>query len=122
MPFGLLAGRRRRPLPYQETTAVEFGQHVVRTFTVTEPRPGTLILSGRCPRCAAAIDVPVVNGVFRSLRPRLGRRRTEGRPGTASQSRVELMMCTCDEDHPDRPAGRYGCGAYWSVRVPGEAR
>ncbi|MFF3504007.1 hypothetical protein [Streptomyces sp. NPDC003247] len=117
MAFGFLA-RRRGPLPYRETTAEEFGTHVARTFTVTEPRPDTLVLSGRCPRCAAAIDIPVVSGVFRGGGPWFGRRRQGAPDGAAAEPRVELMMCTCDEDHPDRPEGRYGCGAYWSVRVP----
>ncbi|GGV03474.1 hypothetical protein GCM10010260_45240 [Streptomyces filipinensis] len=121
MAFALPGRRRRRPLPYRETTAAEYGAHVARTFTVTEPRPDTLILSGRCPRCAAAIDVPVVSGVFRAGGPRFGRRQ-RGAPDGAARSRVELMMCTCDEDHPDRPEGRYGCGAYWTVRVPAAPR
>lgn len=116
MAFGLRSRRRRGPLPYEETTADAYGTHVAETFTVAEPRPDTLVLSGRCPRCTAAIDVPVVSSVFRARGPRFGGLR-QGAPDSA-EPRGELMMCTCDEDHPDRPEGRYGCGAYWTVRVP----
>lgn len=27
------------------------------------------------------------------------------------------MLCTCEEDHPGRPAEGVGCGAYWNVRL-----
>jgi hypothetical protein len=34
---------------------------------------------------------------------------------------VEPMLCTCDDDHPHRPEGRKGCGAYWNFIIPGQS-
>ena len=31
-----------------------------------------------------------------------------------------LLYCRCDDDHPRRPAGRQGCGAYWTLNVAGQ--
>ena len=111
MPFGVSFRRSRRPLPYAETTNDEYARLVARTFTAAEPHPGTLVLSGPCPRCTAPIDIPVVTEVFRDRRSR--------RPDRADREPlVEPMACTCDEDHPDRPDGLQGCGAYWTLLVP----
>lgn len=27
------------------------------------------------------------------------------------------MICTCDSDHPNRPVGFKGCGAFWDVTI-----
>lgn len=110
MPFGLPFRRDRRPLPYAETTDDEYARFVARIFTVTEPQPGTLVLSGMCPRCSAPIDIPVITEVFRAWRSRPDR--------AGGEPRAEPMACTCDEDHPDRPDGLHGCGAYWTLLVP----
>ena len=111
MPLGLPFRRNRGPLPYVETTEEEYARLVARTFTVAEPQPGTLVLSGPCPRCSAPIDIPIVTEVFRAGRVRGGR--AEG------GRRAEPMACTCEEEHPDRPDGLHGCGAYWTLLVPG---
>ena len=26
-------------------------------------------------------------------------------------------MCTCEDDHPNRPEGLSGCGAYWTLTI-----
>ncbi|WP_131740046.1 hypothetical protein [Actinomadura roseirufa] len=114
MPFGLPFRRNRGPLPYAETTDAEYARLVARTFTTAETRPGTLILSGPCPRCSAPIDIPVVTEVFRARRSRSG----GSGGGSGDGPRVEPMACTCDEEHPARPEGVQGCGAYWTLLVP----
>lgn len=111
MLFGVPFRRNRGLLPYAETTDDEYAQVVARTFTVAEPHPGTLVLSGPCPRCTAPIDIPVVTEVFRVRRSR--RLVLEDH-----EPLVEPMACTCDEEHPDRPDGLQGCGAYWTMLVP----
>ncbi|MEU5869063.1 MULTISPECIES: hypothetical protein [unclassified Nonomuraea] len=102
------------PLPYKEVTDEAYARLAAGSFTVEEPRPGTLILRGPCPRCRAPIEIPLVSGIVRSPRAVGERLRRRPRP---QQETVEPMMCTCEDDHPNRPEGRYGCGAYWTLTV-----
>lgn len=105
------------PLPYREVTDEEYAAFAASQFTVEEPRPGTLILRGQCPRCHAVIDIPVVSGIFR----------TSSLPGRKLWHRqqadhVEPMMCTCEESHPGRPDDVVGCGAYWTLTLSRQDR
>ncbi|MFJ6661637.1 hypothetical protein ACIQNG_35600 [Streptomyces sp. NPDC091377] len=103
------------PLPYLEITDEDYGQRAASEFTVEEVRSGTLILRGPCPRCRASLEIPVVSTIVH--RRSFGRHwRRVDRPQAADQ--VEPMMCTCEDDHSNRPDGRYGCGAYWTVIIP----
>jgi hypothetical protein len=95
-------------LPYLVITDERYNAHVARTFTVAEPAPGTVVLRGPCPRCEAIIDIPLVDTVFR-------RSRQHGPGHDPGRSRVEPMLCTCEDEHPNRPTGRKGCGAYWKL-------
>ncbi|MFF3877145.1 hypothetical protein [Streptomyces sp. NPDC001978] len=99
-------------IPYQEVTHAAYAEDAARTFAVTEAGPGTVVLTGRCPRCAAEIEVPVVNTVYKSFR---WRRRTA--PAPVPDEQVEPLICTCTEPHPGRPEGRFGCGAYWLLTI-----
>jgi hypothetical protein len=45
---------------------------------------------------------------------RFWRRQT---PPVAVTPHVEPMMCDCGENHPDRPDGLSGCGAYWKLAL-----
>jgi hypothetical protein len=104
------------PLPYTEICEDTFSEKAARTFTATEVSRGTLVLRGPCPRCTDAIDIPLVNSIFKSSRAFgwLG-----GGPPKAAEaaSYTEPMMCTCQNDHPNRPDGRSGCGAYWVLTI-----
>jgi hypothetical protein len=104
------------PLPYLEITNEDYGRLAARDFTVEEVRSGTLILRGPCPRCQAPLEVPVVSTIVRH-RSFGGSvwRRVDPVPAA---DQVEPMMCTCEDEHPNRPDGRYGCGAYWTVTIP----
>lgn len=103
------------PLPYLEITDEDYGRRAANEFTVEEFRSDTLILRGPCPRCRAPLEIPVVGTVVH--RASFGRPwRRPDRPQTAEQ--VEPMMCICEDDHPNRPDGRHGCGAYWTVTIP----
>jgi hypothetical protein len=99
-----------QPMPYREVTEDRYAESA-QNFTIEEPRPGTLVLRGPCPRCEAIIDIPVVSGIFRSSRL-LGSRGPHNSPATGQ---IEPMMCTCEDDHPGRPEGAFGCGAYWTL-------
>jgi hypothetical protein len=107
-------------LPYVETTDEAYADFTAQNFTVEKVEPGTIILRGPCPRCHAMIDIPVVDLVFRSTREILFWRRHTRSP--EPRARVEPMMCTCEDEHPNRPDGLYGCGAYWTVTISAPAQ
>ena len=93
-----------QPLPYLEVTDVSYAEKAAATFSVVEVGSGTVMLHGPCPRCQTIIDIPHVDTIFRSPLP-----------GGSSDKHGEPMMCTCEDPHPNRPDGRYGCGAYWNL-------
>ncbi len=105
-------------LPYQEITDVHYAQEAAPTFHIEEPRPGIRVLRGQCPRCHAVIDIPVVPTVFEGSRWSVTGlfRRHDSNPGETETG--EPVLCTCDaHNHPGRPEGRKGCGAYWNFVV-----
>ncbi|MGW1215287.1 hypothetical protein ACWD5F_37235 [Streptomyces sp. NPDC002499] len=105
---------------YQEITAPEYGSLVATTFVLQEAGRAGSLLSGPCPRCGHRCDVPVVDNVFKGLpgMPGLpwGNRR---RP---AEDRIEPMVCECGGEHPGRPTGRTGCGAYWTLVIKNGSR
>jgi hypothetical protein len=109
------ASAQHDPLPYEVTTDDTYPQRAAESFAVDEPSPGILILRGPCPRCAAVIDVPIVQSVFRGWFPSGGRRNRM--PRATEPGRVEPMMCTCEDEHPQRPEGTSGCGAFWTLTI-----
>jgi hypothetical protein len=112
MPTGNPPGVPPGPLPYAEMTDDSYAQRAAENFTVAEVAPGTLVLHGLCPRCGTLIDVPVVRSVFRGFSFPGARRDTASEP-----ARNEPMTCTCAEEHPGRPEGLQGCGAYWVLNI-----
>jgi hypothetical protein len=94
-------------LPYRETTDPDYAATAATTFIIEDHGIGLRLLRGRCPRCAAAIDIPVVRQVVKG----------SGQTVTASTSAIEPVLCTCDETHDGRPEGRVGCGAYWNFTL-----
>ena len=103
-----------QPLPYLEITNQGYATLAAQNFTIEEPKSGTLVLRGPCPRCNAVIDVPVVSGIVRSFRL-FSVRRPSGKNSAASHA--EPMMCTCEDEHAGRPKDAYGCGAYWTLTL-----
>lgn len=108
-------------LPYKATTDDAYAVDAAKSFSVTELGHGTLILRGPCPRCRALIDVPVVSSIFRSSRS-VGSKLRARMPKPAEAGHKEPMMCTCEDDHPNRPDGLTGCGAYWTLTISPPAR
>lgn len=104
------------PLPYVEISDDTYSESAAKNFTVTEAAPGTLVLRGPCPRCAAIIETPVVSSIFRSSRS-LADWLPRRAPEIAGSDWVEPMMCTCEDEHPGRPQGRTGCGAHWTLTI-----
>ncbi|MFJ3106565.1 hypothetical protein [Streptomyces sp. NPDC086835] len=62
-----------------------------------------------CPRCGAALELPLFAGVFRQS--------ASAGQGGGGTSHVEPMSCMCLDDHPNRPHDRTGCGAYWTLTI-----
>ncbi|MFJ3791256.1 hypothetical protein [Kitasatospora sp. NPDC090091] len=85
-------------LPYQPVTEPGYAA-AATTFEVHTYDDGALTVNGPCPRCGALLEVPVFDKAFRAV---------------GGSSGPVLIICNCeDHQHPGRPAGRRGCGAYW---------
>jgi hypothetical protein len=97
------------PLEYAEVTDEVYAAQITR-FEPQAAHGGTY-LRGPCPRCGDSMEFPVVESVFRSIRP----------PSASAQPTVDSpvvpMMCTCLVAHPGAPQGLPGCGAYWNIRI-----
>jgi hypothetical protein len=98
-------------VPYRELSEPDYAETAAATFVIEDFDIGMSLLSGLCPRCGVAIEVPLIDGVFRGDR----RVDTAERAGGA---RTVPIICTCTEAHPGRPDGRVGCGAYWIFDLP----
>lgn len=104
-----------RLLPYAEMTKPEFAEKAAANFRPSEDADG-IVLVGPCPRCAAVIEIRLFEEVVRDWFPW----RSRSAPATDGR-RVEPMICTCEHDHPNRPADRKGCGAYWNLALVTES-
>lgn len=98
------------PVPYREVSEPGYAEQAAATFVIETFDVGMSLLGGVCPRCQAAIEVPLVDGVFR--RTLSTNERAEG------DHQPVPIICTCSEAHPGRPDGRVGCGAYWIFNLP----
>ncbi|MET7871183.1 hypothetical protein [Streptomyces cyaneofuscatus] len=106
-------------LPYQEVTRPEYATIAASAFTAEQAGPDVTVLRGPCPRCGAVIEALVVADVFQGVRSFgdiIRGRRAAPQPG----EHVEPMACTCADEHPNRPEGRVGCGAYWKLLLTTE--
>ncbi|MFK0136302.1 hypothetical protein [Streptomyces murinus] len=89
-------------------TKQQYALDAALTFAVDSYGPGLDMLRGPCPRCRALIEIPLFHELVKA----------GGHPGvTLSDPAGEPVLCTCEEDHEGRPAGRTGCGAYWNLVV-----
>jgi hypothetical protein len=98
--------------PYQEITDPDFAECAARDFEIAHLDDDILILRGPCPRCGAILEVPLVDRMFDGMRSI----RKHGATSEPAQ-RVEPVSCTCEEQHPNRPDARSGCGAYWTFAL-----
>ncbi|HEY0692786.1 MAG TPA: hypothetical protein VGD71_27565 [Kribbella sp.] len=100
-------------VPYREVSEPDYAEKAAATFVIEDFDIGMSLLSGLCPRCGVAIEIPLIDGVFRG--DRAGRVDTAERAGG---TRDVPIICTCTEVHPGRPDGQVGCGAYWIFDLP----
>jgi len=103
-------------LPYQEMTDDGYAELAAQTFTVEQAEPGMYVLRGPCPRCKAIVDIPVVLSIFEGMRSLAHPLRAASKTASGDEF-VEPVLCTCEDEHPKRPQGRVGCGAYWTVII-----
>ncbi|WP_406078902.1 hypothetical protein [Micromonospora sp. NBC_00858] len=96
-------------LPYAEVTDEAYAAQTAASFTVREFEFAVL-LSGRCPRCDHTTTSTVVDELYR-----------RDTPAAAQDPGYRTVLCECETDHPARPAGLRGCGAYWTLRLEVEA-
>lgn len=99
------------PLEYQEVTDPSYSTTVAGNHTLVPVGDEEYVLLCDCPRCGAALELPLFTGVFRQAGP----------PGPGGSgggtNHVEPMSCICLDDHPNRPLDRTGCGAYWTLTI-----
>jgi hypothetical protein len=93
------------PVPYREVSEPEYTQLAAKSFVIEDFGSGMSLLSGPCPRCRSAIEVPVIDRVVRAVQ--------FDEDLAPTDIRTVPIICTCSEAHPGRPAERVGCGAYW---------
>jgi len=112
------------PLPYQETTSDEYAIHAKETFEIVKTKDGSLALVGSCKRCGHAMEFLIAkDGVTRTWLARLTGARNRvldpalALPALADDEDGAQMICACEQEHPGRPDGYLGCGAYWDVAV-----
>jgi hypothetical protein len=100
-------------LPYAEKTDPEYAKRAAKEMTISTPTPGVDLLSGPCPQCRGEMRVLLPADVVKGargidwFRPRPAPAATEAEPVP--------IICECGLDHPGRPEGEDGCGAYWSL-------
>lgn len=92
-------------LAYEEVGLPEYAEQASRSFELAGTGAGMVILRGRCPRCGLAMRFPVAERIYRGDAPGNGTAPT-------------VVFCTAEDPFPGRPAGRTGCGAYWSLLIP----
>ncbi|MET9335873.1 hypothetical protein ABZX78_32525 [Streptomyces cellulosae] len=103
------------PVPYEEVNHRSFEEEAAKEFSLTRLGPGTAELRGPCPRCRVMIRVPVVTSTYKSFR--LWRRSSAEPVLPPGDVHEEIVICTCEEDHPGRPGDRSGCGAFWRLEI-----
>ncbi|MFI6264176.1 hypothetical protein [Micromonospora sp. NPDC051006] len=97
------------PLPYAEVTDDGYAVWAAETFTAREYGPAVL-LSGDCPRCRHPSTYPVVEHVYKHVAP-----------SPSDDPGYRTVLCACEAEHPARPAGLTGCGAYWTLLLEVES-
>ncbi|MCX5066287.1 hypothetical protein OOJ91_10405 [Micromonospora lupini] len=95
------------PLPYAEVTDEAYATQAAAGFQPQEFE-FAVVLSGRCPRCDHPSTTTLVDEVYR---------KDAATPDTGYRT----LLCECDAEHPGRPAGLRGCGAYWTLWLEVEA-
>ncbi|MFJ7586649.1 hypothetical protein ACIQZO_04455 [Streptomyces sp. NPDC097617] len=114
-----------QPVPYEETTDPRYAQDVVANHDVAHVKGKDYTLTCVCPRCGAALAVPLFEPDYRAL---LGARRSAAQPAAApapspaptsaaTANPPFPISCDCPGTHDGRPEDRTGCGAFWTLTL-----
>lgn len=98
------------PVPYTEENSEDYSSKAATHFELVTHAGRYLVASGPCPRCNAHLDIPLLKEAVRGF----------GNAGPAAAPTEIPMCCACDGDHPGRPDGGEGCGAYWLLGIPAD--
>jgi hypothetical protein len=104
-------------LPYLEVSENGYAAAVAAAFH-RETTVRATALSGPCPRCHHVMEYLIsATGVKGQRWERWFNRQATVTPSATSPepSGPEDMFCTCEQEHPGRPASYLGCGAYWTL-------
>ncbi len=113
----------RNPLPYREVSEGDYAQRAAdQNFVLDMSEPGVPILRGTCPRCSDFMIFPVLEDVYKVISPKNQHAALAAKGAGDSRDQIEPMICTCEKEHPGRPAQAEGCGAYWKLRLMFEPR
>ncbi|MEU4827092.1 hypothetical protein AB0H37_34915 [Actinomadura sp. NPDC023710] len=100
------------PLAFAETTTPAYAAAFLAEDFAYEIVDDGVVLRGRCPRCRATVEANAFENV-------VVRKGAEG--GSFVQGPHPIpVYCTCLLDHPGRPEGIEGCGAYWRITMNGQ--
>lgn len=122
MPDSDISSPGQEPRPYNEVSDPGYAECAAGKFTLDMSQPGFPVLRGTCPRCKDFMIYPVLDDVYKTIRPNDDGATSETSGEAGSGGRVEPMICTCEAEHPGKPTGAEGCGAYWSLRLTFEPR
>jgi hypothetical protein len=89
--------------PYQEESNESWAEQVAQTFH-WEDQGEAWVLQGHCPRCDHPMNKELVFDTYALETVR-------------GQSDRVVVMCNCSHDHPGRPTGKSGCGAFGALRI-----
>jgi hypothetical protein len=105
-------GGAEPPLAYEEVTEDSYAEHATG-FDIDTTPDDTIVLHGTCPRCRHVMEYVISDSVTK----RAAEAVTTTAPAQDGQPSVEEMCCTCDQEHPGRPADYLGCGAFWDLAL-----
>lgn len=105
------------PLRYREVTEPGYAQRAAdHNFVLDAAGSDLAVLRGACPRCGDFMTFPVFTWLYKAARPK-GQGTSYAKQVAGQDGQFEPMICTCEEEHPGRPAKEEGCGAYWKLRI-----
>jgi hypothetical protein len=105
-------GPGQHPRSYAEKTDDRYAERAASEFTA-DSTAGAVTLRGPCPRCQHVMEY-LIGDVVRHWRWRPAAQPAAPRPEPET---TEHMICTCEEEHPGRPADYLGCGAFWDLAI-----
>ena len=93
-------------VPYELMSTPEWAEAVQETFRFQASSGDAWDYTGTCPRCHHQVAKRIETGGTAVYRSR-----------DANQVGGMVVRCNCGSDHPGRPDGSKGCGAYAALEI-----